>query len=81
MSKLLKVFITYARKDSAAKDELITRLAVLKREGLISIWHDNEILLSDRWREEIFPHTFLVLMFCFTLSQPIALIPQLATKN
>ena len=57
MSKELKVFITYARKDSAAKDELITRLAVLKREGLISIWHDNEILPSDRWREEIFFHT------------------------
>ena len=54
MNKGLKVFITYARKDSAAKDELITRLAVLKREGLINIWHDNEILPSDRWREEIF---------------------------
>ncbi|MYB00145.1 tetratricopeptide repeat protein [Candidatus Poribacteria bacterium] len=54
MSKLLKVFITYAHKDSEAKDELITRLAVLKHEGLISIWHDNEIVPGDKWREEIF---------------------------
>ena len=26
----------------------------LKNEGLISIWHDNEILPGDRWRDEIF---------------------------
>ena len=54
MSKGLKVFITYAHKNTEAKDKLITYLAVMKREGLISIWHDNEILGGDRWREEIF---------------------------
>ncbi|RKU38795.1 hypothetical protein C6496_04635 [Candidatus Poribacteria bacterium] len=54
MSKPLKVFITYSHTDSVEKDKLITRLAVMKREGLISIWHDNEILGSDKWREEIF---------------------------
>ena len=54
MSKSLKVFITYSHTDSAEKDKLITRLAVMKREGLISIWHDNEILGGDKWREEIF---------------------------
>ena len=25
-----------------------------QREGLISIWHDNEIVAGDKWREEIF---------------------------
>ena len=50
----LKLFIAYSHKDTEAKDELITRLAVLKREGLIDLWHDNEILGSDKWREEIF---------------------------
>ena len=54
MSKPLKVFITYSHTDSAEKDKLITRLAVMKRKGLISIWHDNEILGGDKWREEIF---------------------------
>ena len=54
MSKPLKVFITYAHTDSAAKDKLITRLAVMKSEGLIDIWHDNEITGGDTWREEIF---------------------------
>ena len=54
MSKPLKVFITYAHKNKEAKDELIECLAVIKNEGLISIWHDNEILPGDKWREEIF---------------------------
>ena len=54
MSKGLKVFITYSHTDSEAKDKLITRLVVMKRQGLISIWHDNEILGGDKWREEIF---------------------------
>jgi tetratricopeptide (TPR) repeat protein len=54
MSKPLKIFITYAHKDTKAKDELITRLGVMKREGLISIWHDNEITAGDTWRDAIF---------------------------
>ena len=54
MSKPLKIFITYAHKNTKAKDELITHLAVMKREGLISIWHDNEITAGDIWRDAIF---------------------------
>ena len=50
MNKGLKIFITYARKNSEAKDELITSLAVLKQNGLIDVWHDNEILPGDKWR-------------------------------
>ena len=54
MSRLLKVFITYSREDKEAKDKLIKYLAVMKRQGLIEIWHDNEIYGGDRWQEEIF---------------------------
>ena len=54
MSKGLKVFITYAHKNSRAKDDLITHLAVMKQNGLIRIWHDNEILPGDKWRDSIF---------------------------
>ena len=54
MNKPLKVFITYSHKNTAEKDELITRLTLLKGEGLISIWHDNEILPGDKWRDAIF---------------------------
>lgn len=54
MGKPLKVFITYSHKNRAEKDKLITSLALLKREGIISIWHDNEILPGDKWRDAIF---------------------------
>ena len=33
---------------------MITRLALLKREGIVDIWHDNEILPGDKWRDTIF---------------------------
>ena len=54
MSKSLKVFITYSHKNTKAKDQLITHLGLLKREGIINIWHDNEILPGDKWRDAIF---------------------------
>ena len=54
MSEPLKIFITYAHKDKAAKNELKTRLAVMEQQDEIKIWHDNEILPGDTWREAIF---------------------------
>ena len=53
MSKQLKVFITYSHKNTKAKDTLIRCLALLKRDGIIDIWHDNEILSGDKWRDAI----------------------------
>ena len=53
MSKPIKVFITYAHTNSAAKDELIKHLALLQHQGMIDIWYDNEILPSNKWRDAI----------------------------
>ena len=53
MSDPLKVFMTYSHKDTEAKNKLITRLSVLIRENRVKIWHDNEILPGDIWREAI----------------------------
>jgi tetratricopeptide (TPR) repeat protein len=50
----IRLFITYSHKDIKAKEQLITYLAVMKREGLIKIWQDNEILPGDTWRDSIF---------------------------
>ena len=54
MSNPLKGFITYSHEDTAAKDKLITRLVVMKQQNELVTWHDNEMLPSDKWREEIF---------------------------
>ena len=53
MNSPFKVFITYAHKDREAKDKLIECLDVMAQEELIEIWHDNEILPGDRWRDAI----------------------------
>ena len=54
MNKPLKIFITYSHKNRKAKNKLITYLDVMRQEGLIGIWHDNEILAGDTWKKEIF---------------------------
>ena len=54
MNKPLKIFITYSHKNRKQKNKLITYLDVMRQEGLIDIWHDNEILAGDTWKEEIF---------------------------
>ena len=50
----LKLFIAYAHQDLEARDELITHLGSLQSEGLIGIWHDNEILNENSWRDPTF---------------------------
>ncbi len=53
MSKPLKIFITYSHENKKAKDKLRECLVVMERNKMIKIWHDNEILPSDEWREAI----------------------------
>ena len=56
MSRPLKGFITYAHKNTTAKDELIMRLAVMQQRNELVTWHDAEMTGGDKWREEIFKH-------------------------
>ena len=53
MSKPLKIFITYAHKNSTAKDELIARLAVMEGEKKITFCEDNEIRSGNEWHKDI----------------------------
>ena len=53
MGKPLKVFITYSHEDTDSKGKLRQCLAVMENKGLITIWHDNEILPGDKWYEDI----------------------------
>ncbi len=51
--KPIKVFISYAHKDEAYKNELITHLSILKRQGYITEWTDRKIKLGNDWKKEI----------------------------
>lgn len=49
----LKVFISYSHQDEKIKDELLKHLAPLKRNGLISEWHDRLLQPGANWKNEI----------------------------
>ncbi|HVC17420.1 MAG TPA: toll/interleukin-1 receptor domain-containing protein [Rhodanobacter sp.] len=41
------LFFSYSHKDETLRDQLEVHLAVLKREGAISTWHDRRIMAGD----------------------------------
>ena len=49
----VEVFFSYAHEDESLRDELEKHLAVLKREGYISGWHDRQIPPGSEWAGEI----------------------------
>ncbi|MBW8878507.1 MAG: toll/interleukin-1 receptor domain-containing protein [Acidobacteria bacterium] len=49
----LKVFFSYSHQDKALRDELESHLSLLRREGLITTWHDREIEAGQEWQREI----------------------------
>lgn len=52
-SKPVKVFVSYAHKDEAYKDELLEHLSGLRRQGFIEQWTDRAILAGDKWDDSI----------------------------
>ena len=51
---MANVFFSYSHKDEALRDELEVHLAMLKREGAISAWHDRKTLAGNRGSEKVY---------------------------
>lgn len=49
----LTLFYSYSHKDEALREKLEEHLAVLGRRGLITAWHDREILAGGDWKGQI----------------------------
>ena len=49
----VEIFFSYAHKDESFKSDLVDHLAVLRRKGVISAWHDRNIDADDEWEKEI----------------------------
>lgn len=49
----VKAFISYAHKDESHKEALVEHLATLKRNGIISEWHDRKIIPGESWKDAI----------------------------
>jgi tetratricopeptide (TPR) repeat protein len=48
-----QLFYSYSHKDEKLRDRLEVHLAALRREGLISGWHDRKIGAGTEWKEAI----------------------------
>lgn len=52
----IEIFISYSHKDERLRDELLTQLKFLERQGKVSAWHDHKIDPGDDWKKEILSH-------------------------
>ncbi len=53
MSQPIKVFISYSRKDKEYKEELLEFLAPMRRNNVIQIWNDKDIVPGEQWEDEL----------------------------
>lgn len=44
-----RIFISYSHADEGLRNELEVHLAMLKRQGLVDVWHDRRLLAGDRF--------------------------------
>lgn len=52
----VEIFYSYAHEDEALRQELENHLSLLKRQGVITDWHDRKILPGDEWKGQIDQH-------------------------
>jgi len=89
----IEVFFSYSHKDQRLRDQLETQLSLLKREGLITSWHDHNITAGNEWAGKIDEHLnsaqiilllisadFIASDYCFGIEMRRALERQEAGK-
>lgn len=53
---MVKIFFSYSHKDEQLRNELEAHLAMLKRQGLVEVWHDRRITAGNDLGGEISDH-------------------------
>lgn len=48
-----KIFISYAHKDEELKKQFETHLSGLKRQNVVDVWDDRQVLIGEKWDEKI----------------------------
>jgi hypothetical protein len=54
--KPIEIFCSYAHEDESQLQKLETHLSMLKRQGLISTWHDRQITAGTEWAQSVDAH-------------------------
>jgi len=52
----IEVFFSYSHNDEELRDQLSKHLAMLKREHVITAWHDRKIQPGEEWEQQIDQH-------------------------
>jgi hypothetical protein len=52
----VEVFVSYSHRDEALRRALEDHLALLRRQGVISVWHDRRISAGTEWAGQIDEH-------------------------
>ena len=52
----IEIFFSYSREDKPLRDKLEIHLSSLRQQGVISSWHDRQIVAGSEWEEEIDRH-------------------------
>jgi predicted aspartyl protease len=55
-TKPIEIFYSYSHKDEALRKKLETHLSILKKQGVISAWHDRCIPAGSSWAKAIDEH-------------------------
>lgn len=53
LNAAMKVFYSYSHKDEKLRDVLEEHLSLLRRQGIVSEWHDRRIGAGGAWAKEI----------------------------
>jgi hypothetical protein len=86
-----ELFYSYAHEDEKLRDALATHLSLLKRQGVIKVWHDRNISAGAEWEKELLSQLeradivlllvsadFLASDFCYSVEMQRALERQAA---
>src|SRR5882762_11279876 len=52
----VSLFLSYAHEDEALRNELEKHLSLLQRQGVITTWHDRQIVPGTEWAQAINTH-------------------------
>ena len=69
----IEVLISYAHRDETLKDELRKHLSLLKRQGIISEWHDRDIEVGVDWSKDMDAHLESAQIILLLISPDICL--------
>lgn len=52
----VEIFCSYSHKDEALRQEFESHVTVMRRQNLVQIWHDRQILAASDWAGDIDQH-------------------------